>query len=202
MDWDDRSLLNLLVRRLAANVLICDHYGVTADELLADAELQSNFFYKVFPVQVDRGSSKSKTLDWMISRTADGSKRTAPRELIHLMLSARDEQLKMYQLGNSEPPDDLLFDKASIRAALPTVSTARYEQTLCAEYPTLKPYLQGLEREKSEQSQESLSQLWRMPNEKAGTIAEKHPLPSSQRRARTKASRWTRRSVRRVPACS
>ena len=74
--WDNRSLLNLLVRRLAANVLICDHYGVTADELLADAVLQNEFFYKVFPVQVDRGSSKSKTLDWMISRTADGSKRT------------------------------------------------------------------------------------------------------------------------------
>ena len=173
LSWDYQSLLNLLVRRLAANDLICDHYGVVASEILGSSELQLQFFYKVFPGQVDKGISKSRTLDWMISRTADGSRRTAPRELVHLMLAARDEQLRLFQLGNSEPADELLFDKSAIRAALPTVSKARYEQTLCAEYPQLKPFLQKLEREKAEQSLSSLTILWDITLEKTAQIAER-----------------------------
>lgn len=173
LSWDEKSLLNLLVRRLAANILICDHYGVTEEDVLGSAHLQDKFFYSIFPQQVDRGSSKSKTLAWMISRTADGSKRTAPRELIHLMLSAKDEQLKLYQLGNSEPTDNLLFEKVAVRSALPTVSKARYEQTLCAEYPNLKPYMHILEREKAEQSQSSLAKIWSVSEADAGGIAEK-----------------------------
>jgi hypothetical protein len=171
--WDHQSLLNLLVRRLAANDLICDHCAVAAEEVLSNATLQNAFFYKVFPAQVDIGLSKPKTLDWMLSRSADGTKRTAPRELIHLLLTARDEQLRLYQLGNSEPPNDLLFDKAALRAALPAVSKARYEQTLCAEHPALKPYVEKLEREKTQQSRESLSKLWKVPQDKAGEVAEK-----------------------------
>jgi hypothetical protein len=171
--WDHQSLLNLLVRRLAANILICDYYGVTEEDVLSNSALQNAFFDKVFPAQVDIGLSKPKTLDWMLSRSADGTKRTAPRELIHLLLSTRDEQLRLYQLGNSEPPDSLLFDKAALRAALPAVSKARYDQTLCAEHPTLKPYLEKLEREKTQQNKYSLAKLWKIAPEKAGEVADK-----------------------------
>ena len=173
LSWDHQSLLNLVVSRLASNVLICDHYGVAAEEVMADAQKQRDLFYRVFPAQVDRGGSKSKTLDWMVSRTADGTKRTAPRELIHLLLSVRDEQLRLLQLGGSEPPEQQLFDKAAIRAALPTVSKARYEQTLCAEHPNLKPFMDKLEREKTEQGQESLASLWQVTPARAAEIAEK-----------------------------
>lgn len=171
--WDHSTLLNLLVRRLASNVLICDHYGVQQEELLSSAEMQRDFFYNVFPDQVDIGQSKPATLDWMLSRTADGSKRTAPRELIHLLLETRDEQLKRYHLGNAEPDENQLFDKFSIRAALPAVSKARYEQTLCAEYPNLKAYLDKLEGEKTQQTSESLGKLWRCSADKAAELAEK-----------------------------
>lgn len=173
LTWDHQSLLNLIVRRVASNIHICDYYDVPQDELLSSAELQEMFFYKVFPDQVDVGLSKPATFDWMLSRTADGSKRTAPRELIHLLLEARDEQLKRYQNGNGEPEDNLLFDKLSIRSALPAVSKARYEQTLCAEYPALKIYLDPLESEKTLQTSETLSKLWKCSNLKALDVAEK-----------------------------
>jgi len=173
LSWAHRSLLNLVARRLASNPLICEYYGLTSEQIVSSAELQGEFFYKVFPAQIDRGISKSSTLDWMVSRTADGTKRTAPRELIHLLLSSRDEQLRLFQLGGSEPPDKLLFDTAAIRAALPTVSKARYEQTLCAEYPELKPFLEQLEREKTEQNRDSLARLWKTSAEHAGEVAER-----------------------------
>jgi hypothetical protein len=172
LTWDYKSLLNILVRRLVHNAEICTLYSVTKNQVLENAELQTQLFYRVFPAQVDVGKAKPSSLDWMLSRTADGSKRTAPRELIHLLLETRDEQLRLYELGNNDPPLEALFDRAAIRAALPAVSKARYDQTLCAENPTLKPYLDILEREKTQQNLKSLAKLWNCPQERASVIAE------------------------------
>lgn len=173
LTWSQQSLLNLIVRRLLSNDGICAYYGVNRLEVLADVNLQAEFFYKAFPRQIDAGQNRPKTLEWMLSRSADGTKRTAPRELIHLLQSARDEQLKLTELGNSLPEDNLLLGKAAIRAALPAVSKARYEQTLCAEYPALQPYLRKLEREKAQQSLVSLAGLWACSEDKASEVAER-----------------------------
>jgi hypothetical protein len=173
LSWDGQSLLNLIIRRLLSNDKICDHYGIRRDEVLANAQLQKDFFARVFPPQIDIGQRQPKAFDWMLSRTADSSGRTAPRELIHLLLVARDEQLKLYELGNDDPELERLFDKASFRSALPTVSQVRYEQTLCAENPTFKPFLDKLEREKTQQSNESLAVLWECSVEQVTPIAQK-----------------------------
>src|SRR6185312_4458300 len=71
IDWDDQSLLNLLVRRITSNDQICRHYDLRRDDILSDATLQAEFFYRMFPKQIDAGPSKPKTFDWMMSRTAD-----------------------------------------------------------------------------------------------------------------------------------
>lgn len=172
ISWNQQSLLNLIVRRLVHNNDICTFYSIKKEDVLGAADLQSQFFYRVFPSKIDIGQKQPSTLDWMLSRTADGSKRTAPRELIHLLSVSRDKQLKLYELATSEPPFENLFDKAAIKAALPVVSKARYEQTLCAESPALKPYLDKLESEKTQQSLFSLSKLWKCTPEKAYEIAE------------------------------
>ena len=172
ISWNIQSLLNLIVRRLVHNSDICTYYSIKKEDVLGATDLQSQFFFRVFPAQIDIGRRQPRTLDWMLSRTADGSKRTAPRELIHLLSEARDEQLKLYELGNSEPPFENLFDKAAIRAALPVVSKIRYEQTLCAENPVLKTYLGKLESEKTQQTLDSLVRLWKCPTEKAYELAE------------------------------
>jgi hypothetical protein len=172
ISWNQQSLLNLIVRRLLHNKEICQFYSVKKEEILGDARLQSEFFYRVFPSQIAIGQRQPKTLVWMLSRTADGSKRNAPRELVHLLSVTRDEQLKLYELGNSEPPAEELFDRTALRGALPEVSKSRYQQTLCAENPALKGYLDQLEREKTQQTLLSLSKLWRCTTEKAREIAE------------------------------
>ncbi len=142
------------------------------EAVLENVGLQREFFYRVFPAQVDIGPKQPSTFDWMSSRTADGSKRTAPRELIHLLIETRDQQLKLYELGHLDPPAENLFSKSIIPQALPAVSKARFEQTLCAENPTLKPFLDKLERGKTQQTPESLSQLWKCSVDKAIEVAE------------------------------
>jgi hypothetical protein len=172
LSWDHATLRNLLVKRLVSNPLICDLYSVDPLAIEASADLQGKFFDMIFPSQIDTGLRKPVTLDWMLSRTADGSKRTAPRELIHLLIEARDEQLKLLQLGNTEPINGKLFDKLAIKSALPAVSKIRYEQTLCAENPTLKEYLHKFEGKKTDQSISSLAKLWEVTDKKAVIIAD------------------------------
>lgn len=53
--WDPHTLLNLLVKRISANQLICDLYGVDVDAISASAQLQKELFYKFFPDQIDVG---------------------------------------------------------------------------------------------------------------------------------------------------
>lgn len=171
--WEKKSLLNLLVRRLVSNEMVCTFYSISKEEILKNSDLQEIFIYRVFPQQVDIGATKSKTFDWMLARTADGTKRTAPRELIHLLLSIRDEQLKINELGGALPPTRALFSNAAVRAALPTVSIARYEQTLCAEHPSLQIYFDKLERQKTQHTKKSLSEVWQLPESETATIAEK-----------------------------
>lgn len=173
LSWDSTSLLHLMVKRLAANEPITQYYSFNQANLARDAKQQLDFFYKIFPKQVDIGKRKPLTLDWMLTRTADGSKRTAPRELIHLLLSCREEQLKRYETGNAKPNEDCLFESMVIRQGLHAVSRSRYEQTLCAEYPSLKELLAALEGEKTLQDVTSLSKLWKQSNEQATSNANK-----------------------------
>jgi hypothetical protein len=53
-----------------------------------------------------------------------------------------------------------LFDRSVFKSALPTVSGARLNQYLYAEYPNERPFVSKLDGEKAEQTPESLSELW------------------------------------------
>jgi hypothetical protein len=60
-----------------------------------------------------------------------------------------------------------------LKAALPEVSKVRYQQTLCAEHPTLKTMLDKLEGEKTQQTPASLAKVWRVSEAEALARAEK-----------------------------
>src|SRR5580658_2118202 len=124
--WDAQSLLHLVIRRALHNQALREFYNVDPGAVLASAEEQNSLFYRIFPHQVDLGEKKPTTLDWLLTRTADGTGKTAPRELIHLLSAARDEQLKLLEMGADDPPDEALLDRNALKAALPEVSKVRY----------------------------------------------------------------------------
>jgi hypothetical protein len=171
--WDARSLLHLVIRRALHNAAICEFYDVDPVAVLASVDEQEKLFYRIFPMQVDLGERKSTTLDWMLTRTTDGTGQTAPRELVHLLSAARDEQLKLLEMGAAEPEGEALFDRSALKAALPEVSKVRFEQTLFAEHPTLRPMLEKLEGEKTQQTAATLAKIWRVSDVEAFARAEK-----------------------------
>jgi hypothetical protein len=171
IEWNEGSLLNLVVLRAAQNPSLLDYYSVSRDAVLASASAQTTFFYRVFPDQVEAGTRKSNTLDWMLGRTWDGSRQNAPRELIHLLNSLRDTQVQRLEIGDPEPDGGRLFSRSVFKEALPEVSRTRLEQTLYAEYPDAREPIEKLRGEKTQHTVESLVKIWNKPPDEVILIA-------------------------------
>lgn len=171
--WNRNSLLNLIVRRAVSNKILRQAYEVSEDMGSASIGQQQELFDRLFPPQVDVGPNKPATLDWMLSRTRDGTKTNAPRELIHLLNALRDTQVKRFEVGSEPLPEvGQLFARPAFKEALPEVSRTRLQQTLLAEHPTLKGYVEKLQGEKTLHTATSLSEIWQIPAIEATKVAE------------------------------
>ena len=99
----------------------------------------------------------------------DGTKQPAPREIIHFLNSARDAQLRQHEIGTMEEEGEELFSRTALREALPDVSKVRLQQTLYAEYPNLRKYVEAMRGEKTLQHPRSLGRIWNLkPSEAVG----------------------------------
>ena len=170
--WGRIALLNLIIRRALNNDVAVEYYQCDRERVLSDVEEQEKVFHRLFPQQVEVGERKPDTLGWMLGRTRDGSGYTAPRELIHLLEAAREEQIHALELGRDEPSGEQIISATAIKDALPTVSESRLKQTLFAEYPEFKAALNGLENQKAEQTAETLAAIWKVDVEKAARRAQ------------------------------
>lgn len=159
IEWNRDGLLNLVVNRLLNNRGLVEYLKIDKDKVLSDLSKQEDVLSRIFPQKIDTGKNPD-TFDWILSRVQDGSKTSAPREVIHMLESVINGQVKRLEQGNHEPTGETLFDRIVFKNALEVVSKVRYEQTLCAEYPALKPYLEKLRGEKAEQRIETLMTIW------------------------------------------
>ncbi len=64
------------------------------------------------------------------------------------------------ELGDAEPPDENLLQRAIIKAALSDASREKVEKHLCAEYPVYRPWLEQLRGGKSQYNLATLSAVW------------------------------------------
>lgn len=172
IDWNENTLLRLAVQRLLRSGDLRSHYGVEQDEVLSDVGKQRAFFYQVFPSQVDQGSKKPATVDWCLSRTKDGTGHNAPRELIHLLTETRNSQLARFETGQAAPEGGAVFDRQAFKEALPAVSKVRLTQTLYAEQPSLRLYIEKMEGQKTRQNAASLATLWGISEAEAAHVSE------------------------------
>jgi hypothetical protein len=170
ISWDEASLLNLVVRRAIHNRALREYYGIDAEDTLSNRDKQVSVFYRIFPRKV-RSAEPLKTFDWMLQNTCDGTRSNSPRELIHLLIAARQQQLRRLEIGQPPPEGEPLFEASSIAHALPQVAKVRFEQTLCAEYPQLRDRMQQLEAENSLHKPDTLSAIWKVDSAKALEIA-------------------------------
>lgn len=172
INWSRPSLLNLVVRRLIQNPQVRERYEVDGGDVLRDLGTQEGLFSRIFPEKVDPGKKRPSTFDWILSRTKDGTQGNAPRELIHLLTSSRQEQLRQIETGESQPDGERLFTGNAIKNALPAVSKVRLEQTLYAEYPDIIDCVEKLRGARTNQTIATLSEIWGLEDDKTLGIAE------------------------------
>ena len=171
LEWTSGAMLNLIIKRLLNNSALVEKIKIDTPAVLKSVDNQRATFYRFFLEQVEQGSKRRNTFDWIMSRCADATDRTAPREVIHLLNSVREEEIARLELGGAPNEDEILFDRSVFKPALAKVSEARLVQTVYAEYPDLRPHIAALEGEKTEQIVDSLSSIWRVPPTVAGEIA-------------------------------
>ena len=170
IDWGSSALLNLIVRRALRVPAVVEYHEADPHTVLSSAKAQRAFFDSLVPDQVDVGKNPL-TFEWILGRVQDGSKRPAPREVIHLLNEARDAQLKMLERGEAALPAKELLSRGALREALFPISKIRLEQTLYAEYPTEKPWIQAFEGQKTEHTRASLAEMWDCDVAEAGQRA-------------------------------
>lgn len=140
VEWTQPTLLNLLIRRVLNNDILVRELALDREDILKDVDKQNELFARLFPSQVEQGPQKATTFKWMVTRCADGKGKTAPRELIHLLNSIKDKEIRRIEVGGTIPPGTQLFDRSVFKAALPAVSSARLNTYLYAEYPAERSY--------------------------------------------------------------
>ncbi|QCJ69677.1 hypothetical protein C9446_07325 [Providencia heimbachae] len=171
IEWTNNNLLNLVVIRSLENSDIMNEFKVNAQDIKSSFEKQKDFYYTLFPKQVEVGEKQSETFDWIISRVKDGLDYVAPRELIHfynqIILSEQQEQ----DIGNNKIEDPNIVSRQAIKKSILEVSKVKMEQTIFAEYPHLRSYIMAFENQKAEHSLDTAIELWQVDRSKATEIA-------------------------------
>lgn len=171
--WNKETLVNLIMRRILSNDVVVREYEINVDKVFNYYSTQESLFYRFFPEQIDVGDKKPKTIEWILGRVRDGKGIIAPREVIHLLNESKQEQIRRMEIGQNDLENEWLIGRTAFKSALDQVSKVRLEQTIYAEYPTLKEYIQKLEGEKTEQNLETLSKIWNVENEEAKKITKR-----------------------------
>ena len=173
LKWSKESLLNLLIRRVLDNEQLINVFKLNKAEILADIRKQEELFYRIFPNQIDSGSKKPTTIDWILSRTVDGKGINAPRELIQLFTHAKNIESRRLENGVNELEGEQIISKQSFKEAICEVSKQRFEQTIYAEFPALKQYIELLRGDKANQSIETLMSKWSVDKQSALSMSKK-----------------------------
>ena len=173
INWKKETIVNLIIRRLLHNQNIIDKYNLDKDSILLDYKKQEDLFYKFFPIKIEIGKKQSKTIDWILGRIKDGKGIFSPREMIHLFNEAKIEQIKKFQIGQNDLEGDNLIGRNAFKIALNAVSKVRLEQTIYAEFPNLKQYIQMLESGKTEHRIDSLARIWSLSIDETKLYAKK-----------------------------
>lgn len=156
--WDEEDLMNLLCERIKESGSFLSLMGV-------EPATNSELVEQVFPSQIDIGERKPTTWNWMMSRIRDGNQVRPPRNLIDLIVKAREAQLRREDREPREfAPEIPAIESDAFKRALARLSEERVEDTLLAEAGDAVELIESFRNGKSEHNRDSLSKLLETEN--------------------------------------
>lgn len=155
--WDDDDLLNLLIKRIRTNEEFSRMLGL-------EGKTQKEIFYMLFPDQVDLGTGRAKTWNWVLSRIRDGNSVKPPRNLIDLAQKAQEGQIRREDIDPREFAESgFLIAPEAIKNALSSLSDERVKDTLLAEAGDYAQYIEKFRDGKAEHNGDSLIKTLGLP---------------------------------------
>lgn len=134
--WTEDQILAMVVKRFFANDDLVDYLKINRDQLEASAFYRAECFDKLFPPTVFRGTRQSPTIRWICNRCADGRGVITPRDVLDLLIRARQKQQDIYAV-DQEGTSDWIIGAAAIQYGFEELSTRKRETYLQAEFPHL-----------------------------------------------------------------
>ena len=134
--WTEDQLLAMVVKRLAANDELVTYLGLSREQVEASASYRTWCFNKVFPPTVFRGPKQSTTIRWICNRCADGRGVITPRDVLDLVIRAKQKQQDIYG-ADPEGTSAWVIDTAAIQYGFEELSKRKRDTYLRAESPHL-----------------------------------------------------------------
>lgn len=144
---------------------LCERAAIVQALGVASDPSNDDLFYAVFPRQVDLGSRRPTTWNWILSRIRDGNSIAPPRNLIDLVTKAQEAQLRKVQRGASEfkvGSEGGVIQSDAIKRGLAALSTERVEDTLLAEAGDHAGLIERFRDGRAEHNDESLAATLRV----------------------------------------
>lgn len=139
--WTPDQILAMVVKRLYANDGLSAYLEVNREQLEASASYREKCFIMVFPPTVFRGLKQSPTTRWIYNRCADGRGVVTPRDVLDLLIRAKQRQEDIC----SADPDgvtDSIIGASAIQYGFEELSKRKRQTYLQAEFPHLWKHIE------------------------------------------------------------
>lgn len=174
--WDKLTLVNMIVRRFILSDIFSQFYELPDNFAMRPMNNKVDLIHSIVPSRMKFvGGSEMNGLDWVLQCTKDGNDNITPRDFIEFFVSMKDYELNRFARGEAPPKDaKLLFSYEAMSYASQTLSKVKLEQTIYAEYPNLKPYIEQLDGSPTRNFDIALLiKIWGVPRSEAIQLASK-----------------------------
>jgi len=134
--WTQDQILAMVVKRFFANDGLVTYFEINRDQLEASTSYRTQCFDKIFPPTVFRGPKQSPTIRWICNRCADGRGVVTPRDVLDLLIRAKQRQQDSYA-ADPEGKADWVIGPAAIQYGFEELSKRKRQTYLQAEFPHL-----------------------------------------------------------------
>jgi hypothetical protein len=134
--WTQDQILAMVVKRFFADNRLAAYLQINPEQLEASASYRKESFDKIFPTSVFRGPKQSRTIRWICNRCADGRGVITPRDVLDLLIRAKQRQQDIHA-ADPDGTSDHVIGTAAIQYGFEELSKRKRETYLEAEFPHL-----------------------------------------------------------------
>jgi hypothetical protein len=147
--WTEDQVLAMIVKRFVANDNVVEYLQINREQVDASAAHRTLCFNAIFPPTVFRGTRQSPTIRWICNRCADGRGVITPRDVLDLLIRAKQKQ---QDICGAEPEgtSEWLIGAAAIQYGFEELSKRKRETYLQAEFPHLWGHIESFMGGKTE----------------------------------------------------